>query len=277
MEANDLVDLHIHSTASDGTWTPTELVAAAKQRGLKLIAVTDHDQVSNVAETRKIAKDNGLNFINGVEVCSSKEGLQFHILGYGINENNKILCELIAHNDELLRDTDVDSIKVLEKEGWPVSVREFANYTYDRRRGGWAALAYLIDKKLCTGVNDFFQNIFTKERELTFPTFASVTEVVTAIHDAGGIAVCAHAASGFHTKDVRQNLKILKNEKLDGFECYHSGHTVTDTDLLLRYCTEHDLYISAGSDCHGTFVPGRRIGVPQVTFQQIRLPEGLIL
>lgn len=277
MKANDLVDLHIHSTASDGTWTPSELVAMAKQRGLQLIAVTDHDQVGNVAEVRRLAKDAGLHFVNGVEVCSSKEGLQFHILGYGIDENNKVLCELIGNNDQLLRDKDVDSIRVLEQEGWPVSVAEFENYSYDRRRGGWAALAYLIDKKLCTGVNDFFRDIFTKERGLAFPTFASVSDVIEAIHGAGGIAICAHAASGFHTKDVQQNLKILQNEKLDGFECYHSGHTVADTNLLLRYCKEHDLYISAGSDCHGTFVPGRRIGVPEVQFSQIHLPEGLIL
>lgn len=276
MKDTDFVDLHIHSSASDGTWTPEELVAAAVKKGLGLIAVTDHDKITNVAAVRKLALANNLHFVNGVEVCSTKNGLQFHILGYGIDENNKTLQELIDNNNHLLLDVDDECIAILEKEGWPVSINEFKNYSYDRRRGGWAALAYLIDKKLCTGVNDFFQNVFTKERGLSFPVFPSVGEVISVIHKAGGIAVCAHAASGFHTKDVQQNLSILQEENLDGFECYHSGHTPTDTEFLLRYCQSHNLFITAGSDCHGNFVPGRLLGVPRVQYSQIRLPEGLI-
>jgi len=273
MDKNDLVDLHIHTCASDGTWTPGELVAKAKQVGLKMIAVTDHDRVTNVEETAKLAREAGLKFIPGVEVCSTKAGLQFHILGYGIDVNNKHLRELIHQNDRLLLDKDVESIRHLEAEGWPVSTKEFIGYTYNRCRGGWESLNYLIDKKLCSGVNDYFKRIFTAEHSMYFPTFASVTEVIDAIHGAGGIAVCAHAASGFHTKDVRKNLKLLGDEKLDGFECYHSGHTVADAELLVRYCNSHDLYISAGSDCHGDFVPGRLLGVPKVTYSKIRLPE----
>lgn len=272
MQENDWVDLHIHSCASDGTWTPAALVQAALAADLKLIAVTDHDCMDSVAETCRLAAAAGIKCLPGVEVCSTKEGLQFHILGYGIDIGNKVLQQITRHNNQLLLDKDVESIAILEREGWPVSVAEFANYTYDRCRGGWASLAYLIDKKLTTGVYDYFNRIFTAEHALKFPVFASVSEVVDAIHGAGGVAICAHAASGFHTKDVRRNLQLLRDEKLDGFECYHSGHDETGTQLLLRYCQEHNLLITAGSDCHGDFVPGRRIGVPRVTYSEIRLP-----
>lgn len=272
MQANERVDLHIHSCASDGTWTPADLVKAAVGAGLKLIAVTDHDCMDSVAETCSLAAQAGIKCIPGVEVCSTKEGLQFHILGYGVDINNPVLRQITRHNDQLLLDKDVESIAILEREGWPVSVQEFANYTYDRRRGGWGSLAYLIDKKLTTGVYDYFNRIFTAEHALTFPTFAGVGEVIAAIHGAGGVAICAHAASGFHTKDVRRNLQLLRDEELDGFECYHSGHDETGTNLLLRYCREHRLMITAGSDCHGTFVPGRQIGVPRVVYSQIYLP-----
>ena len=158
---------------------------------------------------------------------------------------------------------------------WPVDEAEFARYTYDRRRGGWRALAYLIDKGLCTGVGDFFQRIFTPEHDLGFPEFPAISEVITAIHAAGGAALCAHAASGFHGPGLERVLDILRTEKFDGFECYHSNHSEEGTQRLLQHCQKHGLLISGGSDCHGTFVPGRRLGQPLVTADMLRL-DGLL-
>lgn len=172
------VDLHIHSTASDGTWTPQELVNAAQAAGLGLIAVTDHDSTANVAETMRIAAANGIKCLPGVEVCSTKDGISFHILGYGIDTANKPLQELLAHNTYLLEKKDDDSVQLLIKQGWPLDFKEFQNYTYDRRRGGWKSLAYLIDKGLCSGVNDFFKRIFTAENDLGFPEFPPISEVI---------------------------------------------------------------------------------------------------
>ena len=162
-------DLHIHTTASDGTWTPAELIAEAQKQQLGLIAVTDHDSVANVAEAMTLATAAGITLLPAAEICSTKEDLSFHILGYGIDIHNKQLLELMQHNEALLEQKDVDSIHLLARDGWPVDEAEFARYTYDRRRGGWRALAYLIDKGLCTGVGDFFQRIFTPEHDLGFP------------------------------------------------------------------------------------------------------------
>ena len=196
------VDLHIHSTASDGTWTPQELVNAAQAAGLGLIAVTDHDSTANVAETMRIAAANGIKCLPGVEVCSTKDGMSFHILGYGIDTANKPLQELLAHNTYLLEKKDDDSVQLLIKQGWPLDFKEFQNYTYDRRRGGWKSLAYLIDKGLCSGVNDFFKRIFTAENDLGFPEFPPISEVIAAIHGAGGAALCAQQVTAVGGKDV---------------------------------------------------------------------------
>lgn len=257
-------DLHIHTTASDGTWTPAELVAEALRTGLGVIAVTDHDSVANVAETQRLAAEAGLKFITGSEICATKNGVMFHILGYGIDIANKNLLELLHHNENLLEDKDVESIALLEQEGWPVSTAEFASYDYDRRRGGWRALAYLQDKGLCKDVNDFFKRIFTKEHQLGFPCFPPISQVIDAIHGAGGVALCAHAASGFHGPGLGKVLTLLADEPFDGFECYHSGHSVEHTRQLIEHCRQHGLMISGGSDCHGTFVPGRYLGQPEV-------------
>ena len=265
-------DLHIHTTASDGTWTPAELVAQVRRAGIQAFAVTDHDSIFNVEETSRLAAEVGLHFIRGAEICSTKEDLSIHILGYGIDLHNKRLLELLHHNEALLEKKDVDSIAMLEREGWDVSQAEFARYTYDRRRGGWRALAYLIDKGLCTGVNDFFQRIFTEEHDLGFPVFPSVTEVCSTIHQAGGVALCAHAASGFHGPGLERVLDALRSEPLDGFECYHSGHDAEGTARLVRHCKKHGWLISGGSDCHGAFVPGRFLGKPDVDTSMLNLP-----
>ncbi len=104
-------DLHIHTTASDGTWTPAELIAEAQKQQLGLIAVTDHDSVANVAEAMKLALTAGITLLPAAEICSTKEDLSFHILGYGIDIHNKQLLELMQHNEALLEQKDVDSIQ----------------------------------------------------------------------------------------------------------------------------------------------------------------------
>lgn len=265
-------DLHIHTTASDGTWTPAELIAEAQKVGLGALAVTDHDSVANVAEAQRLAKRAGLKFIPAAEVCSTKNDISFHILGFGIDITNKPLLELLRHNEDLLDQKDVDSVAMLERDGWDVSVAEFEHYTYDRRRGGWRSLAYLEDKGLCSGVMDFFQRIFTKEHDLAFPEFPPIPEVIKTIHEAGGVALCAHAASGFHGPGLEKVLSMLREEAFDGYECFHSGHDEAATKALLQYCKEHKLLISGGSDCHGTFAPGRNLGKPEVYVEDLYLP-----
>lgn len=265
-------DLHIHTAASDGTWTPAELVFEAQKAGLGAIAVTDHDSIANVAETQILAKEAGLKFIPAAEICSTKNDISFHVLGFGIDITNKNLLELLHHNEALLDQKDVDSVAMLERDGWDVSLKEFEHYTYDRRRGGWRSLAYLQDKGLCTDVMDFFQRIFTKEHDLAFPIFPTIDEAIKAIHEAGGVALCAHAASGFHGPGLEKVLAMLKEEAFDGFECYHSGHDEEATKALLKYCQENSLLISGGSDCHGTFAPGRYLGKPEVLVENLYLP-----
>ncbi len=266
-------DLHIHTTASDGTWDPGQVVKAVCAAGIEIFAVTDHDSVANVAETKKLAADTGLGFITGVELNSTKDGHNYHILGYGIDIENKRLRELCRHNQRLLELKDDDSVRNLIDRGWPLSMEEFKEYTYDPHRGGWKALAYLQDKGLCGDVNDFFRRIFTAENDLGFPDFPAISEVVQVIRQAGGIALCAHLASDFHGAGMQEYLPRLVDEKLDGFECYHSGHRPEDSRLLAHFCHRHKLYISGGSDCHGNFVKTRHLGVPFIDTDMLCLPQ----
>ena len=265
-------DMHIHTTASDGTWDPAQVVTAVCNAGIEFFAISDHDSVANVEETRHLADTAGLRFVSGVELNSTKDGHNYHILGYGIDTNNRPLLELCRHNQKLLEQKDDDSVQNLIDRGWPLSMEEFAQYSYDPHRGGWKALAYLQDKNLCGDVNDFFRRIFTAENNLGFPDFPSIGEVVKVIHGAGGIAICAHLASDFHGAGMQEYLPRLVDENLDGFECYHSGHSVENSRLLAHFCRRHKLYISGGSDCHGNFVPTRHLGIPKIRTEMLYLP-----
>ena len=127
--------------------------------------------MANVAATRELAVAAGLKFIPGAEICSTKDDFCFHILGYGIDVTNKRLLDLLEHNERLLNSKDDESIKMLIERGWPLDFEEFLRYDYDRRRGGWKALAFLQDKGLCGDVNDFFSRILPKNMILVFRFF----------------------------------------------------------------------------------------------------------
>lgn len=107
---NRKVDLHLHTIASDGSWTPREAVLAAKKAGLGIMAVTDHDSLGSVAPVMKLAPKEGIEVIAGVEMCSTYEGRCFHILGYGFDCSNPILLAHLAHNRRLLEETDERAI-----------------------------------------------------------------------------------------------------------------------------------------------------------------------
>ncbi len=267
------VDLHIHTTASDGSWTPQELVAAAVRENIGIIAVTDHDSVVNVEETQRLAKDAGIICLGGVEVNSTKDGNNIHVLAYGADLRNKNLRELLRHNEALMEADDVKIVAMAAAAGYAADPAEFVDYTYDRRRGGWRSLAYLIDKGVCFDVKDFFKRIYLPENQLSFPIFPAVEEVIAAIHEAGGAAVCAHAASSFHGPGLEALLETLAEESFDGFECYHSCHTAEGMQTLLELCRRRGYFITGGSDSHGSFTADRYLGQPEVRLRDIYLPD----
>ena len=264
-------DLHIHTQASDGTWTPRELVEQVRKKNLGLFAVTDHESVASVAETEALAQAAGIKFLRGVEISTTTEDMCFHVLGYGIDVGNQELLSLLAHNERLLLQKDEDSVELLQSKGWPISLEDYHNFHFEHSKGGFKALQYLISKGLCRDVNDFFGRIFTLENNLGFPTFPSIEEAIAAIHAAGGLAFLAHAASSFHGPGLAATLHYLSDKNFDGFECYHTSHSKEDTAGLLEYCRRHHKLISGGSDCHGDFATQRVLGRPEIYLEDLNL------
>lgn len=271
MDDSVRVDLHIHTIASDGTWTPAETVAAVRSAGVGLFAVTDHDTAASVALTGRLAAEAGLGFLPGVEISTTLAGHLFHILGYGIDPEGAALRRILAANTALMEEVDHDSIRKLVAAGFPVDYAEFCAYDHDPGRGGWKSLSYLIDKGLCTGVGDFFAELFNAKRGIVFPDFPHPAEAIAAIKEAGGVPVLAHPGSDFHGPALEETLDMFAAEAIEGVECFHLCHDAATTRRAVEWCDRHDLLITGGSDCHGGFVPARRLGVPEIRLGQLRL------
>lgn len=269
-------DLHIHTTASDGCWTPERLLEESKKVGLEFLAVTDHDSVDNLALTAQLAKEEGLHFLPGVEISCTLEGELFHILGLGVDYRHAGLAELLASNRELMAQKDDESIKTLISRGYPLDYAHYQNYEYDPARGGWKALNFLIDQGICTGPGDFFSKLFAQE-PVPFPVFPHPEKVMKVIKEAGGVAILAHPGGNLGgdlnkpNHQLAETLSHFLEIGIEGLECYHPSHTPAVIEACLNFCRKNRLLISGGSDCHGEIIPSRKLGQPFLTTNQLNL------
>jgi 3',5'-nucleoside bisphosphate phosphatase len=265
------VDLHLHTTASDGTWTPRRLIRNINDAGIRLFAVTDHDTTDNIAEMAMLAGEYELKFIPGVEVNAAWENNNYHILGLGIDMADKELQKLLHHNRKLLENKDLISINYLEKKFPGVSFEEFETYVNNPERGGWKALNYIIDKKLCCNYREFFSLFDKGDNPLEKTGFASPEEVVKTIRSAGGYAILAHPGASFYHKDYKSTTAFMLQAGISGIECFHPENSDEITRYCLELCERNELLVTGGSDCHGEFVVGRCLGKPDIRLSQLHL------
>jgi predicted metal-dependent phosphoesterase TrpH len=263
------VDLHIHSTASDGRWTPQQVVSQVAQTGIGLFAVADHDTVDSVSAVERFAQRTGMGFLRAVEVTTTLDGRQFHLVAYGIDPAHPVLLEMLRENWEKLTSVDDQSIEKLIGAGYDLDLEEYAAYRHDPTRGGWKALNFLIDQGICRDVKDFFGRLFTGEMALTYPTFYSPDRAVRIIEQAGGTAVCAHPGHSNCDGEVSV-LEQLVDCGVRGFECFSPYHDPQVTRFHVDFCRRHGLLITAGSDCHGGFV-NRALGQPEAYLRDLNL------
>lgn len=262
------VDLHLHTTASDGRWQPEQLVDRVRHAGIGVFAVTDHDSLGSLKETTGLIHGSGLRFLPGVELSSALNGQDYHLLAYGFDLGNQALTDLVLANNARLAGSSDQAVSLLADLGYRVSLEDYARYTWDRRRGGWKALNYLIDQKLCGNVHEYFR-MFS---EIGHPRakFPPVDEVIACVRQASGTVVLAHPGASSYNGVDEERLDVLVEMGVGGLECFSFHHDRAETRRFLEYCWDRDLLITGGSDCHGGFA-GREIGVPPVSVHDLRL------
>ena len=249
-----LADLHTHTTASDGQYTPTQVIELAKAAGIQMIAITDHDTIDGVTEAVEAGNTAGIRVVHGVEL-SAKEHHNFHLLGYGFRAGENalsLLCgQLRAGRDE----RKYKIINFLRQQGAYISeVEEMA-------RGKVIARPHFAQTLVKRGYakdnrDDFERYLNTSEfREKVTRLKADACTCVETIRDAGGKVSLAHPYQmGLPDDELETLVRQLKDWGLDAIECFYSKYTPAQRRFYIHLAGKYHLHQTGGSDFHGESV-----------------------
>ncbi len=249
------VDLHNHSVYSDGTNTVEVIIEKAIEADVGFLAISDHNELAGAKELKKIVNGR-LDVISAVELDAMQEGMHLHILAYGFDLENKSFNEFVLKNRKRLDDYNRLLVEKMLKDYSNISLEEYDEYRHIQSLGGWKTLHYLMDKKIISTIKEGF--MIYEKYDLIYQCidFEDVHAVCNYIHQAGGIAVLAHPKRSVKADTKQQYIQVfdkLVSLGIDGIECYYPNHDEQFTNLCVSYCEKHNLKITSGSDCHGTY------------------------
>ena len=246
-----MIDLHLHTTASDGRLTPAELVARASAAGLTTISVTDHDTVAAINEVVEVAKGVNMRVVSGIEITAVDDGRDVHMLGYFFDPSSASLAAVLE-KQRALRVSRVREIGAkLATLGMVVDVESVLLAAAARPGssvGRPQVARELVRAGYVTSVQDAFEKWLATGRPAFIPrTGPSPAAIVDAIHQAGGVASMAHPAV------TRRDELIgpLVESGMDAIEVYHSDHTPEDQQQYQLIADRYGVLVSGGSDFHG--------------------------
>jgi predicted metal-dependent phosphoesterase TrpH len=252
-----MIDLHLHSTFSDGTFTPEQLVKMAKATGLKAISITDHDTVDGTQEAVDAGAVFGVRIIPGVELSVFLDDFNFHLLGYLFDwRDQKLNAKLDTLQKSRSRRNSV-IVARLQSLGLDITEGELQEMSGSGQTGRPHIARILVEKKIVRDIDQAFALYLRKGK----PGYARrfiyhVEEAISLIHESGGCAVLAHPAQISRSipvlDDLLSHLKIIG---LDGVETYYPTQKGSFLKSLRRLALTHGLIETGGSDYHGDIRP----------------------
>ncbi|MBW2039424.1 MAG: PHP domain-containing protein [Deltaproteobacteria bacterium] len=257
------VDLHVHTTASDGTMTPAEVVRCAKEKGLRAMAITDHDTVEGVEEGMQEGKRINVEVIPGVEVSVDFPKGTMHLLGYYIEPNCAELVEKLMFVQRARAERNIKMVKRLRELGIEIDLSEEKGTAGHGQTGRPHFAQILVQKGYARDIQDAFDRFLRKGGPAYVEKFKlSPREAMKFIINAGGIPVLAHPFTlNQSRKDALEKLVMeLKSEGLEGIEVYYPDHTEEQKELYRYLAQKHGLFMSGGSDFHGLNKEGVELG-----------------
>ncbi len=241
-------DLHMHSTYSDGVFTPAELMEQIVKAGITVFSLTDHDTLKGLGEMAGLAKKNGLDFIPGVELSTQMEGHQVHVLGYGIRQDDAVLASRLAQIRAARRIRLEEIREKLRQLGIDVKVPVPPEGT--RAVGRPHVARALAEQGFVTSVEEAFELYIGEGKPAYVPQPKLIpAEALKLIHQAGGLAVIAHPEE---IKSRELASRLLRTLPFDGLEIFHpSVRTNALHEYWLTLARKLNLKITGGSDFHG--------------------------
>ncbi len=254
------IDLHVHTTASDGTEPPRALVELAGKNGLRAIAITDHDTVLGCREAMETGAELGIEVVPGIEF-GTKFGIAVHMLGYYVNLDSPVLGAMTRSIVEDRDNRNEKTVKLMQENGIDITYDEMkARYGEVIGRPHFAHV--LMENGLAVDVQDAFARLLGKGMKYhQYRHTLEIDEVVECIVNSGGVAVLAHP---FQYKkndaELRELIEHCMDYGLKGMECRYSGYTPEMTAYLERLAEEYGLIKTGGSDFHGENKPHIELG-----------------
>lgn len=276
-----MIDLHLHTTTSDGSDEPIDILIKAQQLGLKYISITDHDSIGAYNKLKDINIHNYFQgkLIPGCEFSSVHNGKPIEILGYGI-DLDVIIREGIVSDERFYERENAYLSKLKEtcrnlnikySDDLSIKGKYFATQMMHADLRKYPENEKYFTKEIWESLNAFYRTYVNNPDSPFFlnqmKDCLTVQEAAALIKKAGGKSFLAHLY-GYIVDDHTDFLNsIVSLNALDGIECYHSLHSIDRTKYLLNYCNEHKLYASGGSDYHGKLKPDVKMGesVPDTT------------
>lgn len=255
------IDLHIHTTASDGSASPTEAVSLAASLGLSAIAITDHDTVAGIREAVAAGRRLGVDVISGLEISADYRNTRVHILGLFVEPDSPALSAFLDWAAGARQRRNQAMLAAMRDAGFDISQDELHRQNPSvSGRPHMAAL--LTEKGYAASVQDAFDRYLNRGR----PFYREMerlplAEAAAVIRSAGGLPIVAHPFQyGFDEPELLAFLSAAMDAGCAGLEAYYSEHSPEEQTYLLELAAEWGLAVSGGSDWHGTRKPRIRMG-----------------
>lgn len=265
-------DLHSHSTVSDGTLSPTELIQRAHENDVKMFALTDHDATEGLKEAAIAADKVGMLFVPGIELSVTWSHQTIHIVGLGINPDDETLNKGLMVLREFRSRRGEDIAQKLEKAGLDKPLEGAKKFANGEILSRTHFARYLVEQGRAKDIRQVFKRFLVKGKPgYVAGKWASLEDALAWIHGAGGMAVIAHPAR-YKISATRMRQLIVEFKELGGigFEAISGSHSPDEEQRMARLADQFDLYISKGSDFHSPENIYRELGALQ------DIPQGSI-
>ncbi len=259
------IDLHTHSTASDGSDTPSEIIQLAVQKNLAAVALCDHDTVSGIPEFLDAARGGETEAVPGLEISTCLYNHEVHIVGLFIDHECTELRELCTRMRRIREERNEKILYLLHTGGYEITAEDVAEFAVGESAGRPHMARALVKKGYFETVQQAFAKCLKRNTPFYVPRSSYVTqeEAIHAIHAAGGLAFWAHplnSGSGTGRSKLKKFLKNMIAYGLDGLEGYYSLYTEYQQGLANAVAEEMGILVSGGSDYHGQSQPAVSMG-----------------
>lgn len=257
------IDLHVHSNASDGSLTPSEVADEAIKMGMDTIALTDHDTVNGLSEIIEYTKDKELNVIPGIELSCYYKEQEIHILGFYADYKNENFKKELMELKELRNSRNLKMVELLQADGYDITMEKLLHGNPDSviTRAHFARV--LVEEGICKNKDQAFKKFIGTGCKYYLPKKKVDCEtamgVLTKYCKSAFLAHPLLYHMGY--SQIEELIVYLKSLGLKGLEAYHSSNNSYESDKLRSIALKHNLSISGGSDFHGVIKPNIKIGI----------------